>query len=280
MVKRYGVLFTCLTTRAVHIELAHSLSTDSFVNALRRFISRRGQVREMRSDNGTNFVGAERELRDEINKWNQQQIHDELLQHHIKWKFNPPGASHHDGVWERQIRSIRQILRSLLLSQAVDEEGLATLLCEVEAILNNRPLTPPSDDPLDLDPLTPNHLLLLRSSPRLPPGAFSSSDNYTRRRWRQVQHLATEFWRRWRREYLHTLQVRQRWTKQERNLEVGDVVIIVDKNAPRSTWNIGRVKRVLPDADGVIRVVDVQTKSTVLNRPVTKLVLLAEGTGR
>ena len=166
MVKRYGVLFTCLTTRAVHIELAHSLTTDSFVNALRRFVSRRGEVREIRSDNGTNFVGAERELREEIDKWNQQQIHEAMLQHHIKWKFNPPGASHHGGVWERQIRSVRKILGSLLLSQTIDEEGLTTLLCEVESILNSRPLTPVSDDPLDLDPLTPNHLLLLRSGTR------------------------------------------------------------------------------------------------------------------
>ena len=277
MVKRYGVLFTCLTTRAVHIEVAHSLSTDSFVNALRRFVSRRGRVKEMRSDNGTNFVGAERELREEIDRWNQQQIHEAMLQHHIKWKFNPPGASHHGGVWERQIRSIRKILRSLLLSQVVEEEGLTTLLCEVESILNSRPLTPASDDPSDSEPLTPNHLLLLRSGPRLPPGTFSSSDNYTRRRWRQIQHLASEFWRRWRREYLQTLQQRQKWTRQERNLEVGDVVIIVDKSVPRNTWSIGRVKRVLPDASGVVRVADVQTKSTVLNRPVTKLVLLAEG---
>ena len=279
MVKRYGVLFTCLTTRAVHIELAHSLTTDSFVNALRRFVSRRGEVREIRSDNGTNFVGAERELREEIDKWNQQQIHEAMLQHHIKWKFNPPGASHHGGVWERQIRSVRKILGSLLLSQTIDEEGLTTLLCEVESILNSRPLTPVSDDPLDLDPLTPNHLLLLRSGTRLPPGAFSNSDNYSRRRWRQIQHLASEFWRRWRREYLQSLQQRQKWTKKERNLQVGDVVIIVDSNAPRSTWSIGRVKRVLPDAGGVVRVVDVQTKSAVLSRPVTKLVLLAEQAG-
>ena len=279
MVKRYGVLFTCLTTRAVHIELAHSLSTDSFINALRRFVSRRGQVEEMRSDNGTNFVGAEKELREEIARWNQQQIHEAMLQHHVKWKFNPPGASHHGGVWERQIRSVRKILSSLLLSQVVDEEGLVTLLCEVESILNSRPLTPASDDPLDLDPLTPNHLLLLRSGPRLPPGEFSTSDNYTRRRWRQVQHLATEFWRRWSREYLQTLQQRQKWRKETRNLQVGDIVIIVDRNTPRSTWNIGRVTRVLPDRSGIVRVVDVQTKTTVLNRPVTKLVLLAEVEG-
>ena len=276
MVKRYGVLFTCLTTRAVHIEVAHTLSTDSFINALRRFVSRRGQAEEIRSDNGTNLVGAERELREEIDRWNLQQIHESMLQHHVKWKFNPPGASHHGGVWERQIRSVRKILSSLLLSQVVDEEGLTTLLCEVESILNSRPLTPASDDPLDLDPLTPNHLLLLRSGPRLPPGAFSDSDNYTRRRWRQIQHLATEFWRRWSQEYIQTLQHRQKWTKEERNLQVGDVVVIADKNAPRSTWGIGRVTRVLPDAGGAVRAADVQTKSTVLTRPVTKLVLLAE----
>lgn len=168
-VKRYGVIFTCLALRTVHIEVANSLDTESTINALRRFISRRGQPEEMRSDNGGNFVRGEKELRDALNSWNQSQIHDYLLQRNIKWTFNPPAGSHHGGVWERCIRTVRKVLRALTKEQVLDEEGLTTLMCEVEAIVNGRPITKVSDDPHDLEPLTPNHLLLLRAGPSVPP---------------------------------------------------------------------------------------------------------------
>ncbi|XP_068696910.1 uncharacterized protein [Montipora foliosa] len=101
LVKRYGVLFTCLTVRAVHIEVAHSLDTDSFLLALRRFIARRGQVREMRSDNGTNFTSGERELQESMQAWNNNKISEEMLQKNIKWSFNPPYGSHHGGILTR-----------------------------------------------------------------------------------------------------------------------------------------------------------------------------------
>ena len=106
-VKTYGVMFTCLAIRAVHIEKADSLSTDSCIAAIRRFIARRGTVKEMRSDNGTNLVGAQRELKREIEDWNRAQINDTLLQRNIQWTFNPPDGSHHGGIWERQIRTVR-----------------------------------------------------------------------------------------------------------------------------------------------------------------------------
>ena len=138
--KRYGVLFTCLVTRAVHIEVAHSLDTSSFINCLRRFVARRGQVSEIRSDNGSNFVGAERELTQAINNWNKSRINDFLVQRNVKWNFNVPRASHHGGVWERLIRSIRKVLSGLCKEQILTDESLATLLCEVESILNSRPL--------------------------------------------------------------------------------------------------------------------------------------------
>lgn len=191
--KRYGVLFTCLSIRAVHIEIASSLDTDSFINALRRFIARRGQVSELRSDNGTNFVGAERELKEAIRNWNLAQIHDTLLQKEIKWVFNPPSGSHHGGVWERLIRSVRKVLNSTLKVQCLDEESLRTVLCEVKAIINSRPITKASTDPNDLEALTPNHLLLLKTMPSLPPGQFQKEDIYARRRWRQVQYMSNLF---------------------------------------------------------------------------------------
>ena len=273
LVKRYGAIFTCLALRAVHLEISHTLDTDSFILALRTFVARRGQVKEIRSDNGTNFTGAEKELRVMISSWNQAKIHDTLLQKGIKWVFNPPAASHHGGVWEKLIRSTRKILGALTKEQVLDDECLQTLLCEAESIINGRPLTKVSDDPNDLEPLTPNHLLLLRQNESLPPGLFEKNDTYSRRRWRQVQYLANVFWGRWKREYLPSLQERQKWFRPRRNFTVGDTVI-VDESTPRNVWPIGRITEVFPDRDGFVRRVRVKTKTSTLERPITKLCLL------
>ncbi|XP_068697094.1 uncharacterized protein [Montipora foliosa] len=149
LLKRYGVIFTCLAIRAVHIEVAHSLDTDSFLLALRRFIARRGQVKQIRSDNGTNFTSGEKELRDSINAWNKEKIRENMLQRNIEWSFNPPLGSHYGGVWERCIRTTRKILQALLREQIIDDESLTTLLSEVESIMNGRPITKVSSDPWD-----------------------------------------------------------------------------------------------------------------------------------
>ena len=183
-IKRYGVLFTCMSSRAIHLEVAFSLDTDSCIHALRRFVCRRGQVKHIRSDNGTNLVGAQVELKKALMTLNETKIQDALLPDGIQWSFNPPAASHHGGVWERLIRSVRHVLNSTLHQQSIDDEGLQTLFCEVEAILNNRPLSTVSSDPYDLEPLTPNHILLLKTQPILPPGTFLKSDLYARRRWK------------------------------------------------------------------------------------------------
>ena len=182
-VKRYGVLFTCLSIRAIHIEVAHSLDTKSFINALRRFVSRRGTPEEIRSDNGGNFLKGEKELREAIEGWNQQEIQKSLLHKDIKWIFNPPAGSHHGGVWERCIRTVRKVFSALIKEQTMDDEGISTLLCEVESIVNGRPITKESDDPRDLEALTPNHLLLLHPGCSIPPGRSSRSDNSSMRRW-------------------------------------------------------------------------------------------------
>ena len=276
MVKRYGVIFTCLAIRAIHIEVAQSLDTDSFINALRRFIARRGQVKEMRSDNGTNFTGAERELKAAVELWNQKQVSDVMLQRGIKWSFNPPAGSHHGGSWERLIRSIRKVLNSTLKVQCLDEEGLHTLLCEAESIINGRPITKASLDLNDLEALTPNHLLLLKTSPILPPGVFEPTDMYASRRWRQIQYMSNLFWKRWVKEYLPQLQERQKWTGAKRNLAVGDLVLVMDNTAPRNSWPMGRVIETFPDKRGLVRQVRIKTKTSRLDRPITKICLLQE----
>ncbi|XP_074641192.1 uncharacterized protein LOC141898938 [Tubulanus polymorphus] len=276
--KRYGVIFTCLVTRAVHLEVSPTLDTSGCINAYRRFIARRGNVRLIRSDNGTNFVGTNRELQRNIDCWNKDQIHDFLLQNNVKWIFNPPGASHFGGVWERLIRSVRKILFSLMKEQGsnLNDDNLSTLFCEVESILNSRPISTLSNDPNDLQPLTPNHLLLLHKGSTFPPGLFDKSDLYTRRRWRQVQHIANVFWKRWTSEYLHLLQIRSKWNTAKRNLCVGDIVFIVDGSI-RNSWTLSRISEVHRDRKGFVRSASVRTaKGTIFQRPIDKLCVLVE----
>ena len=168
-----------LTMRAVHIEVAHTLEEDSFICAYQRFVSRRGKPRAMYSDNGTNFTGAERELREAFERLDQRHVCNRLRKDDFQWFFNPPEASHQGGIWERMIRSVRKIL-ALLKEQRINDETLSTLLCEVEKILNDRPLTPLSDHPDDPEPLTPNKLLLLKSNSCLPLDVFTDQDKYSK----------------------------------------------------------------------------------------------------
>ena len=278
--KRYGVIFTCMVSRAVHIEVADSLDTSSCINAIRRFVCRRGEIKEIVSDNGTNMVGANKELSQSIKQLNKEAIQRFGNSLQINWKFNPPGASHHGGAWERHIRTIRKILQSMLAEQhlkaARNDDQLHTLMCEIEATINSRPLTKISEDPADLSVLTPNHLLQMKNPAFFPPGVFCEKDLYSKRRWRQVQFLADLFWKRWTAEYLPLLQKRQKWLQPTRNVQVGDLVLIVDSTAPRNSWLMGLVQDTRVDQNGFVRSAEVKTRTSVLTRPITKLCLLLE----
>ena len=186
VLKRYGVLFTCLNSRAIHIEIANTMDLNSFLNAYRRFVCRRGPIRQLRSDNGSNFVGAKNELQKAIAEMDKERIKQELLKDNCDWiqfRMNPPYASHMGGVWERQIRTVRGVLSGILDHHGhhLDDESLRTLMTEAEAIVNSRPLTTISSP--FLEPLTPNHLLTLKSRVILPlPGVFEEADMYSLRR--------------------------------------------------------------------------------------------------
>lgn len=149
-------------------------------------------------------------------------------------------------------------------------------MCETEAILNGRPITKVSDDPNDLEALTPNHLLLLKKKPLLSPGLFKADDLYSRKRWRQVQYLSDLFWKRWLKEYLPLLQEKQKWIKPKRSFTTGDLVIIMDPTAPRGSWLMGKVLDTYPDKRGLVRSVRLKTKAGQLDRPISKICLLQE----
>ncbi|XP_061729164.1 uncharacterized protein LOC133534091 [Cydia pomonella] len=268
--KRWVALFTCLTTRAIHLEIVHSLSTDSAIMALRRLAARRGWPAVIYRDNATNFRGADVELRNAYKEW-LPALREFGVQHNVTWKFIPPGAPNQGGAWERLVRSVKNALTATLHTKAPKEELLLTVLAEAENTVNARPLTHVSVDPRDEEALTPAHFLLGGSTGAPSTGPCEEAD---RRTWRASQALADHFWRRWIREYLPTLAPRQSSNNRVRPIQKGDYVIIVDGNLPRNVWPRGIVTRVYPGPDGGIRSADVQTRGGVFRRPVTKLAVL------
>ena len=290
-VKRYGLLFTCLYSRAIHIELLDDLSTDCFLNALRCFLALRGVVKTIFCDQGTNFVGGNNELKNAMTELDHNKLEVSLSKKQVEFKFNVPHASEQGGVWERQIRTVRNVLKSVIdfANTRLDDSSLRTLFYEATYIVNNRPLSPVSlNDPLAEPPITPNALLHGRLEAVLPPPAtFCAQDVYARKRWRRVQHLCELFWNKWKKEYLLHLQQRQKWYQSRRNLEKGDIVLMVEETLPRSQWPLGIVTNAIKDKDGLVRKVDIRIsnarsvergvktkKISDLQRPVQKVILL------
>lgn len=277
--KRWAVLFTCMSTRAVHIEVIMSMDSSSCINALRRFFAIRGPAKQLHSDCGTNFVGACNEL--EFHKV----IKETKVQRYINnegctWVFNPPHSSHMGGAWERMIGLARRILDSMLMREGhsnLSDEVLCTLMAEVTAIINSRPLVPVSldaDSPLIL---TPAMLLTQKAVSSPPAGDFSEKDIY-KRQWRQVQSLANQFWFRWKQEYLQTLQVCHKWQDPYPNIEEGDIVLLKDNQVARNEWPMALVTSVFPGQDGKVRKVELKVtkegSSKTFLRPISEVILL------
>lgn len=270
------------------------LSTDAFINALRCFISLRGAVCVLRCDQGTHFVGAKNELQRALKQCDTKVLEAFLADKQCEFVLNAPSASHAGGVWERQIRTIRNVL-NVTIAQCpgrLDDASLRTLLYEAMAIVNSRPLNVDViSDPKSLEPLTPNHLILMKSKISLPPpGKFEKEDTYSAKRWRRVQYLTEQFWSRWKKEYLQNVSLRQKWHIPRRNLKVNDIVIIKEDMLPRNQWQLGRVVETTEGTDGLVRRVKVQvgdrkstkkqdytSKPSIIERPIQKLVLLIEG---
>ena len=203
-VKRYGLLFNCYCSRAIHIEMIDDVSTDAFVSAFRCFISIRGAIKQIRSDQGTNFKGASNELRKALKQLDADRLQHSLVSNHCEFVFNAPGSSHAGILWERQIRSIRNFLNVTiaLCPGRLDDSPLRTVFYEAMAIVNACPLTVSDiNDPTAMEPLTPNHILITKpSTPLTPPGKCIKEDMYLRKRWWRVQYLAEQFWSRWKQE--------------------------------------------------------------------------------
>ncbi|XP_075150403.1 uncharacterized protein LOC142224509 [Haematobia irritans] len=272
--KRYGALFTCLTIRAVHVEIVHTLSTASCILAIRNFIARRGAPREIFSDNGTNFVGAERELREATKAIDTNEFVRVFTSRETKWNFNPPAAPHMGGAWERMVRSIKTVLYKIMPSRAPNDETLRSMMAEVENIVNSRPLTYVPIDHECQEALTPNHFLLGSSNGMKPLSDCDDSAIVLRNSWLYSQQYANQFWRRWVAEYLPSLTCRAKWFEKTKPLAVGDLVVVIDPSNPRNVWPRGKVSEVSVADDGQVRSARVITNCGIIHRPVSRLALL------
>ena len=276
--KYYGVIFTCLNTRAVHLELAVDSSTMEFIQVVRRFVSVRGQPSLMISDNGSQFIGAERQLKEMIIGWDIKKLREFSAEKGMQWKFTTPASPHQNGCAEALVKSCKMALKKAIGEQVLTPFELYTCLLEVANLVNQRPIGRIPNDPDDGSYLCPNDILLGRSSSHVPQGPFRETKN-PRLRVEFVQKIVDSFWKRWTRDVFPSLIPRKKWNAEKRNIRVDDFVIVQTPNAIRGNWNIGRIVDVYPGQDGKVRNVRVKTTAGVYDRPVTKISVLhpAEG---
>lgn len=273
--KAYICVFTCLTTRAVHIEVATDLSTPSFLAALKRFLSRRGPVQVLYSDNATNFKGANSYLRDLYKFLNDEyrlKLEQELAESRMKWSFITPRSPHKGGAWESMIKVVKTHLYRVIGQQLLSYEELCTVLTQIECLLNSRPLTVLSSDPAEPSALTPSHFLHTAPLFSLPAPDVESEKISLLQRHSLLDKLVQSFWQRWRMEYLHELQVRQKWNTPSAPITPGVVVVVIEDNVPSLAWPLAIVEKVHPSKDGIIRTCTIRTsKGAILVRPVVRI---------
>lgn len=273
--KAWIVIYVCMVSKAVHIDLVVGLTIEEFMESFSRFVARKGRCIELWSDNGTTFVGTANELERVLQKWAETLPAHQLSKFGTTWKFIPPGAPHQGGLWESGVKSIKMHLKKIIGSRILSQNEFYTILTQIEGLLNSRPLWPISDNVNDLLPLTPAHLVLgkpIVQQPLVEDIADEPDNRLTL--WGQKQKLVQHFWKRWREEYLVNLQKRTKWYKPQKNLKPGDMVIIREENTPPADWCMGRVLQVFPGNDGLVRSARIKTSTTELDRPIQKLCVL------
>ncbi|XP_038107028.1 uncharacterized protein LOC119766511 [Culex quinquefasciatus] len=274
-VKGYVAVFVCLATKAVHLEAVSDLSTSAFLAALKRMFARRGISSEIWSDHGTNFVGADRHIREHLQspEFNRA-VNQYLSDLKVKWTFITPSAPHMGGIWEAAVKSMKKHLRVVLGNTALTYEDLSTVLTQIEACLNSRPLCQLSASPDSYEALTPGHFIINQPLNLLPEPDVSHIKEGRLDKWQRIQRHVDEIWARWRDEYVATLQPRNKWQTVQQNLDPGQLVLIKNENTPPAAWELARIVAAHPDPYGVVRNVTVRRGEKEYQRPVHKLVPL------
>ncbi|XP_061709219.1 uncharacterized protein LOC133519245 [Cydia pomonella] len=275
--KCYLAIFVCLRYKCLHLEAVSTLSTDSFILSLRRFISRRGRPCEIFCDNGRNFVGAAKEISDYLSS-NSDTVCNFAANEGIQFKFQPAYAPHFGGLWEAGVKSAKFHLNRILGNGHLTYEELATLFSQVESILNSRPLCPLSSSPNDFQPLTPGHFIIGRALTSLPSPHLADINPSRLDRFQRLEALRQHFWRRWQMEYVCELQQRTKWRVPGRALQLGDLVLIKEENTPPLHWRLGRISKLFPGTDGISRVAEVATVTGTYKRGVKYLCPLLDET--
>jgi hypothetical protein len=277
-VKAYIAIFVCFVTRATHLELVSDCTAEAFVNACKRFMSRRGKPKNIYSDNAGNFKKGEKELNFLIGILKSDKyksyVKEMSVNDGITWHNIPPRSPHFGGIWEAGVKAMKYHLKRTIGDSVLTFEEMY-VLTSVEACLNSRPLTPLSSSPQDLSALTPGHFLIGDSLTAPVEADLSQIPINRLSRWQHVQLVQQRFWRRWSREYMAQLQERSKWrTKSGQQLTIGTLVMIHHDNAPPLRWTLGRVVQVHPGKDDIVRVASVKTKTGVIKRAVQRLCVL------
>ena len=279
VLKAYLCVFVCFVTRAVHLEVVSDLTTECFLNSLKRFIARRGKCKNMFSDCGTNFVGATNEMR-EFAKFLQSnefknEVSECLSQDGINWSFIPPRSPHFGGLWEAGVRMAKYHFHKIIRNASLTFEELTTVFAQIEACMNSRPLSPLSNDPNDLSPLTPGHFLVGEPLVALPESDMREVASSKLNRFHYMKQMVQHFWDRWYKECISDLNKRSKWKYPTGSgLKVGDMVILKEDNLPPLKWPLGRIEQLYPGSDGIVRVVLVKTTKGSFKRAVVKICVL------
>lgn len=273
--KAYLSVFVCLVTRAVHLELASTLTTASFMGALNRFVATRGLPTKIYSDNGTNFVGAHNELHELFLLLQSSNLANEIKlmcqKNHVEWVFAPPGSPHFGGIYEAAVKSAKFHLRRMLHNVKLNYEEFSTLIKQVESVLNSRPLLPISEDDTTIEVLTPGHFLIGRPLTAIPQLLDDDNQISILTKWEATKKIFSRFWSRWTTEYLQTLQNRYKWVNEQPNIHPGQIVIIKDDNMPPLKWRYGKIIATHPGPDNLVRVVTLKTATGECKRSITKI---------
>ncbi|XP_062703824.1 uncharacterized protein LOC134286256 [Aedes albopictus] len=277
-VKSYVAIFVCLATKAVHMEIVADLSTQAFLAAFRRFVACRGKPHTVMCDNATNFVGANRELEDLRRQFLDQQFQRTITRSAeddgIRFNFIPARSPNFGGLWEAAVKSFKGHFRRTIGTRQLSYDELNTIVQQVAAILNSRPLTPLSNDPDDFSALTPGHFLIGRPLTAVPEPDLQGIPENRLAVWQRSQEFVQRLWQTWKTHYLSDLHNRTKWTKQRDNLKIGTMVLVKEDNLPPQRWQLGRVAEIFPGSDGNVRVVTVRTKDGSFKRGISKICVL------